>query len=506
MTLSINLETTHPAIIANSIGDRSLSLRNSLIDSGIISDAGIIKKIWNLFRGIAGFLWVVALEVSGWAGFSPTDLVEAITQKANELWCFNWMATDAEIGVSIAARNQQLVQVWQTFVAESAVSLIPTAVGFGASLLVPVIRASRLAQFLKKQATDEAVDTIKQQFLQALATSADRVATNALAYGYMRVRRAIRSYARSSLNQGQNGYLGTQILEFLEDWGTRPGLHWSFADVFGGTCKQVLPSPNQPQLPPGKDWDDYIEPGVIIRVDVNCCCDDSKDNELKKLEITPNTENTNEKLIVYGNKKELPTQIIQTLNTYNLLASRESVCGDCEDTETPRHPPNLRELKIVFYTVSQPPLNRGKRHTLRINNPRADLTWSEIKSICSGLSTGSHYAVSRLIETRHKMMIHGRTQEEAEANLVRVAALSGGTLGNINPGRITTEANDDAVEAAEIYPIYLEASIKIPDSNGNLYQDGNRYRRYGERVTLWYDNSPIGSGSIYEWLASRDGN
>lgn len=500
--LTINLDSRLSRSISNEIGERSLSLRNRF-EPGGTSGGGIIQKIWNFLRGIVGFLWKRALEIANLAGFSPDDLLAAVTQKVNDLWCFNWQATDTELQSSIAVRNAEIAQAWQNFLQDGAVSLIPLAIGYGLQIAIPALRAKALFRALVQAQQNETADQLKQALVQALIVSADRAITNGLISGYMWIRRAIRSYARG-INWDAYGFIGSAVGDFLSDWGERPGVHWSFAKAFGRTCTEVTPTPDSPVLPPGENWDDWIGGDIIIREDLGCICPpECDDGEPQKLVITPDVANPSEKLVLYGSPKHLPTQLIQALNTHELLGNRDIGYFDLPDTHTPLKVPSLRELRIILYTVASPPLSEGKRHSISIPKAKAGLTWGQIKAATTGLTTGSHYAYGRINNDRSKIFTYGDSAESAIANLQKVATLSEGVLGNIATGKRTTSENDSAIEATEIYPIYANLSLKVPSETGKLYIDGSRYDLHGDRLTLWYENSPIGVMPVFDWLAEK---
>jgi hypothetical protein len=507
MALGLNLDSMLARQVSTAIGTRQMSLANSFFDELVDSSGNLLDKIWNFGKNVAGFLWKAAVALVKGVSFSAKTIVGWIQRAKEIIWTFNWQATDKELGQTIESQNVAIAAAWGGVVGRGIGWMSAIAIGAGVSLLVPVVGGTALAAAVVATTSSEAVSDLLGEIAAAVSTTVGAIATKAILSGYIAIRRAIRA-AALNIDWKPYGFLGGRIGSAIANWGQKPGVSWTFESATEDAIESIDSLPLQAFIEEAAEesWDAFIEGGYVVADVIDSQFEISRlqSEESRRLVLYPDSENRDERVVLYGNSSEIQTQALTTLNTHQLIRNRDVGYFEIPDTDTPIVQPSRHELKLIFYTVDKPPLARGKRHTIKIANPKLGITFEEIKRACRGLNTGPHYASARLVGHRGKMVVHGMSEDEAVSNLEKLAELCDGQLGNITKGVTVRTANRSAIQSASIYPIYAQVGMKKPSATGQIYADGDRYERKGDRITLWYDNSPIGSGSIYTWLATRD--
>lgn len=506
MALGLNLNSMLARQVSSAIGTRQMSLSNSFFDELVDDHGNILDKIWNFGKNVVGFLWKAAISLVKGIQFSAKTIVGWIQRAKEVLWNFNWQATDKELQGTMEQYNVQMAAAWGGVVGRGVGWMAAIAVGAGVSLLLPVVGGTALAAAVVSTTSSEAVSDLMGEIGAAISTTVGAIATKAVLSGYIAIRRAIRA-AALKIDWRPYGFLGGRIGSAIASWGQKPGVSWTFESATEDAIEKIDSLPLQAFVEEAleESWDAFIEGGYVVADVIDSAFETSRlqTGEARRLVLYPDAENREERVVLYGNSTEIQTQALTTLNTHQLIRNRDIGYFDIPDTDTPLKVPSVRELKIIFYTVKQPPWSRGKRHTIKIANPKEGITYDEIKRATNTLDTGMFYASGRLIGHRGKMVVHGSSADKARSNLDEIAKLCDGQLGNITVGQSIPSAKSSSIQSGSIYPAYAQLSLKKQRSTGNLYADGERYNLYGDRLTLWYDNSPIGSQSIYTWLRTR---
>jgi hypothetical protein len=506
MALGLNLNSMMARQVSNAIGTRQMSLSNSFFDELLDDHGNIFDKIWNFGKNVVGFLWKAAIALVKGIQFSAKEIVAWVQRVKETLWNFNWQATDKELQGTMEQYNIQVAGAWGAVVGRGIGWLSAIVVGAGIAMLVPVVGGTALAAAVTLSTGKEAIDDLTGEIKAAIAATFASLAAKAVLSGYIAVRRAIRA-AALKIDWRPYGFLGGRIGSAIANWGQKPGVSWTFESATEDAIEKIDSLPLQAFVEEAleESWDAFIEGGYVVAdvIDSQFEVARLQTGETKKLVLYPDNENRDEKVVLYGNASEIQTQALTTLNTHQLIRNRDIGYFDIPDTDTPLKVPSTRELKIIFYTVKQPPWSRGKRHTIKIANPKEGITYDDVKRATNTLDTGIFYASARLNGHRGKMVVHGSSADKARSNLEEIAGLCDGQLGNITVGQSIPSAKSSSIQSGSIYPAYAQLSLKKQRSTGNLYADGERYNLYGDRLTLWYDNSPIGSQSIYTWLRTR---
>ena len=509
MALGINLSGLLSHTIAESIGERQMSLSNSFFDELLDDNGNILDKIWNFGKNVVGFLWKAAVALVKGISFSAKAVVGWIQRVKDTIWNFNWQSTDAELKQSIEAQNVNIAAAWGGVTGRGIGWLAAIAIGAGISLVIPVVGGTALAAAVVATTSKEALEDLAGEIRAAVTTTVGAIATKALLGGYIAIRRAIRA-AALKIDWKPYGFLGGRIGSAIANWGQKPGVSWTFESAAEDAIESIDSLPLQAFIEEAAEesWDAFIEGGYVVADVIDNAFEVSRlqRGENQRIVLYPDAENREEQIVLYGNSEDIRTQTITSLNTHQLIRNRDIGYFAVPDTDTPLVQPSRRELKIIFYTVDKPPFNRGKRRTIKIANPKEGITFMDIKRATNTLDTGMFYASARLIGHRGKMVVHGSSLDKARSNLESVAELCDGQIGNITVGQKLPSTRASSIQAGSIYPAYAQLGIKRPDALGNTYADGERYETLGNRLTLWYDNSPIGSQSIFTWLLSQRDN
>lgn len=195
MALGINLSGLLSHTIAESIGERQMSLSNSFFDELLDDNGNILDKIWNFGKNVVGFLWKAAVALVKGISFSAKAVVGWIQRVKDTIWNFNWQSTDAELKQSIEAQNVNIAAAWGGVTGRGIGWLAAIAIGAGISLVIPVVGGTALAAAVVATTSKEALEDLAGEIRAAVTTTVGAIATKALLGGYIAIRRAIRAAA-----------------------------------------------------------------------------------------------------------------------------------------------------------------------------------------------------------------------------------------------------------------------------------------------------------------------
>lgn len=223
-----------------------------------------------------------------------------------------------------------------------------------------------------------------------------------------------------------------------------------------------------------------------------------------------------EYLIVTGPKKLLPLIITNLLATHQMIYERDigEFVGQGMN-EHVRSQPQALKLKLLFYSVQNPPWRPPQGELVRAtyNVPflnKAKINWTTIKSACggdNGYMWGRFRCTANISDKDgniRQMQVYGASENEAEQRLKTLLTLSEGqivTLTNAEEKKEGKRATDKLLykESTRVYPAYftLVNSKKIIAESHNATLSGNYYRSRS-RVALWTDSKPPDADEIIQ--------
>ena len=487
-----------------------------------VEDGNILTRLakW-VFSGLGGFigwavgaLWNAALNLTwGTVKFTFTSVWGMIVGAAQALWQFDWNASDKSLKASIANQNIALAATWGGVAGQSFGWLAGIGVGYGVSLVVPVIGGALLARSIAATVGREALEELAASFTAALRITARTLAKSAITNAYISFRQMVKRTDRKTLEK----FLGKDAANTIKDqWGNEGGPNGSIAvfvdNKVEGIKNKALSAFIEEFLE--ESWDSFVEAGFIVAQELDSAAAQNKLSTQKQLgtERTLTLQPDNRvkgEVLTFANVPQnlLMPAVQQTINTHRLVNNRDigQFVGALVEDYARAMPLALR-AQIKLFSVKEPPYvsTKGRRITeVTVSIPdvrRTKLDWEAIKAACGGVNGymwGRYKATAQLSNGR-PFVVYGATADGAEENLKRFLLLSTAEITTIN---VAEELKEGArltnprlqKEAARVYPGYItiiNRDLQLATDKGLPTKKGN-YRDRSTRIELWGSQKPF---------------
>ena len=362
------------------------------------------------------FNWVKGVVKKGWEGLisiNPMRLVHGfkawvsrlIGDAIMPLWNFNWNITDEELDQQYAALFNQLGGQLGGTLGGLVGGLVCGSAVVGAEVL-----SQRLLQYNDATAlrliVDQGEEVLDELYdnLRGLSYTLGRMALNAAFVKLFKsFRRGIKTLFQnpdSWQSRALRNVFGDGINEVVSRWGNKGEKPWSFALATENIIEQI-PNPFFRNLAEefveefleacrnsfyiaANTWEQAaIAPELIL-------------GQQRVVEITPDRERENEKIIIGGNEKLLKPLIVQTVQQERSLANRdvgivlgqqmEQLAFNLKGIDTPQV-----DIIIRYYSQKQPPFSRNYKTAddFLVKVPqvvRGRLDWERVKNAAGGRS------------------------------------------------------------------------------------------------------------------------
>lgn len=459
---------------------RYLDLRNPIIRS---EKTNQLEKLINGFNGFVGF-------ISGGL-FKGLDLGAGLVVKAigwlqtasTRISTFNWNASDKELEALIKSEQTRSFSAIGAFLGRLFGSVVTLGLGYGISLIIPVVGGKALAARVAEKVISEGGGEVVQSFSSAISQTFGSLGNQALISSYINLRKLI--------NGGK---------------ATEGGVDMSFSAKFERKLEGVKDQNWRALFESASDEfiDAFWENGMIIAQEIDVAYAQSKlANESAKgkkrtIRLKPN-KNLSEELVITGTQTEVETETLSALNSYRLIANRDvgQIVGmPAEDFVSAK--PLRRQLVIIFREKKEPPwkMPNGKiAKTFEVTIPDADvgLTWSKIKLAAKPYTWGKFRATAHLDNGR-QMAVYGSTKSEAEKTLRRLVLLSTAKILALNVTEEVEKKNINLKKLPKtVYPAYATLLVRRPTTGeGRNFTDGTKLDEDRIRIDLWPSEAPKG--------------
>jgi hypothetical protein len=488
---------------------------SSLLPSGLVNFFG------SLFGHVMNFGGWLISGIFGGIAFTFTGAWSLISQTLLQLYYFDWNITDQSI--------DQLLSQQKAILAGQAGETIGNLLGYLVCGIAPSAAIfafnEPLGAYLLKEVGEEALDEFITN-LQQLLLMSFRMGVQKIAFEtYKNIRRNVRNLVKdpnSSTSRAVKNLFGANVLKALQGWGTT-NKPWSFATAI----EEWTESFNNPVIENFLEEliesfiDSCIEAGYVVAggldswvIQQKLAKSDSQFGEETTVEIIPNREAEDERIILSGPRELLKQEIVSTMRTHELLENRDVGMIFGIDTfqhirDNPTNNPNEVTLHIQFYGVPEPPWKRNGNHSKRAqtsvpNVDRSKLDWSAIKLACGGANGyfwGRFKGLAVLGDNTDAvvdtMSMFAGSPEEAEQRLVALAALSDYKIITINvteERKFGKRATNSGLykETTKVYPAYftlLNNQKILNQANGRSTLSGT-YQKKKTKILLWPDTKP----------------
>lgn len=346
-----------------------------------------IKKVNGWGASVSGFL----LNALGFVGsVSVTWIVHQLVGLARFVWNFDWNSTDEQLDAQYAA--------YQTMLMGQLGGTIGNAIGWavcGAGPGLIMLKFNKLlALRILKEVGEEAMDELVSN-LRVLVQQATQLAMRkTLITTYKNGRRLLKELLRDP--NGVGGKFAKSIgidPNRAKQWGEKGNKPWSFAIGLDNWIETIKD--------PG--WQNFTEELIeeffdacseAFYVVANAADQYMMEQKLSQasllgdqefVEITPNRDNEEEKIIIAGPAELIKPTIVQTLAQHQLLEERDLGMWVGEPVrEAMKSPPMSIQLRIIM-SSKQKSVFKAKRVQITIPNvDRGRLNWLDIKQRVGG--------------------------------------------------------------------------------------------------------------------------
>lgn len=447
------------------------------------------KKNWldNLgdgFNALTGFI-----TGNGWWARLFQNTVTGIfnwgMQQLTKLVNFDFNQSDKQLLSLMNAQGNRLAALWGGLAGQALGWTVSIALGYGVSLVIPVIGGATLAKAVTAGAKVEAGKDVGSGFINTIVQSLTAFGEFALVGSYF--------LARSAINRGKEWQGGNGV--------------WSMSALFENVVNAIPLEWVRTFINSAVDsaTDSFWEGGIIIAQELDNAFDKAKaDREAQRgkrrtVTLKPDRRRA-ETFILKGDQLDLEEEILSTMNNYRLIANRDvgQIVGmPAEDYLSAK--PLRRQLTIVFKTKKEPPwkMPDGKQAKQReVTIPDADLglTWAKIKLAAKPYIWGKFRATAHLDNGR-QMAVYGSSKSEAEKTLRRLAELSTAKILALNVTEEVEKRNINLKkQAMQVYPAYATLLVRRPTTGeGRNFTDGSKLEEDRIRLDLWPNEAPKGT-------------
>jgi hypothetical protein len=380
-------------------------------DDGTGGGGGFLQNFFKTTLGwstrFVGFLSAVFRGIR----FTLGAIVGGLVRASQSISIFDWNASDREIQEQINARNIALAGTWGATLGSGAGWLAGIGIGYGFTVLCPVIGSAALAKVVAGEATLEALEEVGATAINAVRQTVATLGTNALVSGYRRFRKG----------------LGINPPDSAPSW------------TISGKIEEKIDSIKNPALRNFVEefvdefFDSFIEAGYIFAYELDSQLAAARAANAggvsRAVRITPDKEAPGEAIVLVGNQDSIKPTVQTVLAQHRLIYNRDVgvIVGE-PAADSLKARPHQRKLSIIFKGVERPPLRKANGDpvqgvTITIPDPKPGLSWNQIKRAAKPYNWGPFRCTAQLTNGR-QMAVYGATALEAEEKLRELLDLS----------------------------------------------------------------------------------
>lgn len=440
-------------------------------------------------QGIALFIKTIKGFASRFFGFvsalikgvqiTVSGIFNIVVQTVQNLSTFDWNASENELRATMRARNIQLASTWGGAIGSGAGWIAGIGVGYGLTVLCPVIGSASLARIAAGETSIEALQEIRATTANALRVTAATLGTNLTISTYIRIRRG----------------LGLNPADDAPSW------------TIAGKIEEKIDSIQNPAIKgfveefTDEFFDSFIESGYVFAHELDSQLAAARAAKSAAVErqitLTPDIQSPDEKIVLTGAEPELKETVRSTLVQHRLIANRDigQIVGQPAEDWYKAHP-QRRKLTIIFDQRPNPPwrLQKGsasRRAEYSIPEPKVNLKWEQIKRAAKPYNWGRFRVTANLTNGR-QMAVYGASPKEAEEKLKELIDLSTCEIMSANTSEERIRHPKLKKENTRMYPAYGNLLVRksSTDGKGRTDLDGKSWESNHIRFALWTEREP----------------
>ena len=368
---------------------------------------GFLNSALSWGKRFIGFISNILRGVS----FTFGAIFGVVVRTTQAISTFDWNASDREIQEMINARNNALAGTWGSTLGSGTGWIAGIGIGYGLTVLCPVIGSAQLAKVVAGEASLEALEEVGASAINAVRQTASTLGSNALLSGYRRFRK----------------FLGINPPDSAPSW------------TIAGQIENKIESIKNPAIRNFVEefvdefFDSFIESGYIFAYELDSQLAAARAANAggvsRAVRVTPDKEAPGETIVLAGPQDQVKQTVQTTLAQYKLIYNRDvgQIVGlPAEDAL--RAAPHRRKMTIIFNEQERPPFmrpngDRGTRVSMTIPDPKTDLSWERIKRAAKPYNWGPYRCTAHLTNGR-QMAVYGASAQDAEEKLKDLLELS----------------------------------------------------------------------------------
>lgn len=500
MAIEISEGSLISKAVRKAIGTRKINpLQASTKDQD--QKGNFLGWIWQGAKKLVGF---VVKALFGAVKFTLTSLWAAIHTSIDFIMNFNWNITDENLDLQVKGQ-------WDAL-GGALGGAVGNAIGWIACGVLPGAAVAAfnegMGAYILKEVGEEALDEIAGN-LGAVIHFSYRAATQSLfAWAFKNTRK----WLKKPGNIFAQALFGDKYAEVMTTWGEKNAPSFTFADYRDERVNQIPNTfwRNFVSEAIEEAWDACIEAGYVVAMSAESYIATQKLNQKQMLgpdrvvEITPNREAENERVILAGPEELIKPQIVQVLAQHQLIENRDigQIVGSSID-EPMKAKLQAQRIVIKLFSRRSPPwYSKGDKLqevTIKVPDvPRSKMDWEKIKMAVGGPGgyTWGNWRATAELDNARQLVAYAGTKAEAEKRVKALEVLTEAKILYINcteelDGGVRTENPDLQKKPIEVYPGYVTIFVNRPAATaGRVGKDGKRRKQASVRFNLWTQTKP----------------
>ncbi len=439
--------------------------------------------------------------------------------QATFIWNFNWAATDEQL--------LQQIQSRQTALASQLGGTLGNIIGWVACGALPgsllMVHNPALGAYVLREVGREAAEEIASNLSALVRSTLVSVGQQLMISSYINVRRWLFSPGGEFVGKI---FLGEEYDQAKQNYLNKNATPWSFALE----VEERIDNISNPMLRAFVEelleeaWESCVEAGFVVANSIDGWMASqklAKKNLLGRqrvVEITPNRQVPEEKIVLAGSEQLLKPAIVQAITTHQVLENRDvgTIVAQPKTEYMLANPAIGLKLVIQMYSLQRPPYGNAETKT-QITIPdvkRSALDWERIKQAVGGANgyTWGRYRGRAALDNGRSIELYASSEQEAKERLRALLPL---TAANLVSMTVTEELKEGErlihqelqKEVTRVYPGHLTIFNRV-----ETLQTGRRgvraKRKYEERkrrIDLWTTTKPDDFEELIGELLTRGG-
>jgi hypothetical protein len=474
-------------------------------------DGNILGIIGNAFLKMGGFLF----GITGWLiGGIATTAVTWFVQAVNFVMNFNWNASDRELDAMLGR--------YVSLIGGQIGGTIGNALGWITCGIVPGAIIYKFNALLGVQILmdvgEEALEELAWNLALVAQTIVKGTAASIAIQSFKGFRRTVKILA------GEKGSKAARVVDSLfgggtaanlRKWGEEGGKPWTFTKARDELIEK---------LPDGfveefaeelieEWWDGCVEALYVVAADTDQwlfeqkLAKETRNGPEEVVEIRPNRENEEEKIVLAGPQELIKPIIAQTMVQHQMLDERDLGLWVGEPLRKTMIAPPFPIMLRVILSDREGILNGAKRVQITVPDVRREkLGWSDLKAAVGGPNgyMWGPWRTNARLDGGSEIHVYTASEQEGLDLVARMAIFSNQEIVGITSVRERREGARRRLDTLQkqptrIYPYgftILNQQKVINEEAGTATLSGVYQRRKTSIIPLWTDTQPDGYSEL----------